>query len=164
MKFNKKNRESDMIKQMVRISTLSVLFTMLATAGIYPPNSGDITVAVPFDFVVGSQTLRAGEYIVRNEAEKGILQICEDGVYCVTVQTQAVQAEEETPVQPQLVFRQYGDQHMLAQIWSPRHRGIQLAEAPHANQVASGGLVRETGVNARELCIHTNKGFAPAWH
>ena len=86
-----------MIKQVLRISTLAVLFTMLARAGIYPPNSGDITVAVPFDFVVGSQTLRAGEYIVRNETEEGTLQICEDGIYCVTVQTQAVQAGTEAP-------------------------------------------------------------------
>ena len=150
-----------MLKEMARISTLFVLFTMLATAGIYPPNSGDITVAVPFDFVVGSETLRAGEYIIRNEAEKGTLQICEDGVYCVTVQTQVVGAEEEAPGQPQLVFHQYGDQHLLAQIWSPRHGGIQL---PDANQVASASLVRETCVNACELCFHTSKGFTPTWH
>ena len=164
MKFNKKNRESDMIKQMVRISTVSALFAVLATAGIYPPSSGDITVAVPFDFVVGTQTLRAGEYIVRNEAQNGTVQICEDGVYCVTVQTQGVQAGEEAPAQPQLVFRQHGNRQLLAQIWSPRHGVVQLAKAAHANQVASVGLVREICVNARELCIHTSKGITPTWH
>ncbi len=164
MRFNKENWKAAMIKQGVRVASLSVLFTVLGVAGIYPPNPGDMTVTIPFDFVVGSQSLRAGEYIVRSEADQGTLQICEDGIYCVTVRTQAIRAAEEAPAQPQLVFRQYGDQHLLARIWSPRHGGIQLPDAPHANQVASAGLVRETCVNARELCFHTNKGFTPTWH
>jgi len=161
MRFNKENWKVAMMKQGVRVASLSVLFTVLGLASVYPPNPGDMTVSIPFDFVVGSQSLRAGEYIVRSEADQGTLQICEDGIYCVTVQTQVVRAEEQAPGQPQLVFHQYGDQHLLARIWSPRHGGIQL---PNANQVASAGVVRETCVNARELCFHTSKGFTPTWH
>ncbi len=164
MRFNKENWKAAMMKQSVRVASLSVLFTILATAGIYPPNPGDMTVSIPFDFVVGGQSLRAGEYILRSEADKGTLQICEDGIYCVTVQTQAVGAAEEAPAQTQLVFQQYGGQRLLARIWSPRHGGIQLPGTPHANQVASVDLVRQTCVNARELCFHTNKGFTPTWH
>ena len=164
MRFNKENWKAAMMKQGVRVASLSVLFTVLGVAGIYPPNPGDMTVSIPFDFVAGGQSLRAGEYIVRNEADKGTLQICEDGIYCVTVQTQAVGAAQEASAQMQLVFQQYGDQRLLARIWSPRHGGIQLTGTPHANQVASAGLVRETCVKARELCFHTNKGFTPTWH
>ena len=163
MQFNKKKSEAGMIKQIFRISTLCVLFTMAATAAILPSNSGDLAATIPFDFVVGSQTLEAGEYIVRSEPDTGTLQICEDGVYCVTVQTRAVAAVETFSAQPQLVFHQVGDRRLLTRISSPQYGTMRLP-GTMAEKAAVGTLVREISVSAQELSLFTHPGLAPSWY
>ena len=44
----------------------------------------------PFDFVVEKQALPTGNYIVHMEKASNKLQICEDGVFCETVEAAAI--------------------------------------------------------------------------
>ncbi len=149
--------------RILRTSAITALFAMSAVAGIYPPTPGDLTVSVPFDFVVGNQTLRAGEYILHQDGPGTELEICEDGVYCVTVQA-AVAIVEEAPAQPQLIFQQHGDRYVLTSVWSSKHGGATLAASHAESPKAEAGRMRETCLQARELCFHLNKGLASSWH
>ena len=164
MKFKSAmKRGNTMTNRILRISMLTALFVMSAAAGIYPPVPGDLTVSVPFDFVVGNQTLRAGEYIVHQDGPGTELEICEDGVYCVTVQA-AVANIEEAPAQPQLIFQQHGDRYVLTSVWSSKHGGATLAASHAESPKAAAGRMPETCLQARELCFHLNKGLASSWH
>jgi len=51
-----------MKNQVFLVSTMLILLAKLATAQVYPVTPGDLKVTIPFDFIVGSRTLSAGNY------------------------------------------------------------------------------------------------------
>jgi hypothetical protein len=141
-----------------------VLVPKLAAAQAYPPESGDIKLVASFEFVVGKRVLNPGNYVIHKEKSSGELQICEDGIICETVATNAVQAAEIS-AQPKVVFNGSGDKHFLSQIWFPDGTGLQLHTSPLESEAANTGTKFEAVyVNADLLCIHVNKGLPPSWH
>lgn len=107
-----------MNKQALKIFSLLSLSVMLAAGVIYANPTGTITAHIPFDFSVGNRTLPAGAYTVVPMTTPGVLRIRrEDGRGAVMVVTSGVQARPEQD-QTQLVFRRYGNQYFLAQVWA----------------------------------------------
>ena len=76
-----------------RTSIIALIFSTISFAGIYPPQEGDLTAEIPFEFVLQGKTLPAGNYIMRAE-EDGNIEICEDGVYCETVRARVKSGEK----------------------------------------------------------------------
>jgi len=71
---------------------------------------------IPFAFVSGSRTLPAGEYTI---------EIGSNGIHFLDAKKHPIQAIFANPAeqsyseeQPRLVFRQYGGQYFLGQIWT----------------------------------------------
>ena len=151
-----------MIREAARVSLLLIIWTALASAGIYPPTPGDSVVSVPFEFKVGTQTLLAGEYIIHSDRETGETQICEDGVYCVALQTIPRPVAEKAADQPEMVFRGEGSQHVLTQVRSPRFGTLALSAA---EPDASGRRRKaaETRIQGHELRIHSFEGITLSW-
>ena len=85
------------------LSAILILFAKLAAAQVCPPQPGDFKVTAPFDFVVEKQALPPGNYIVHLEKASNKLQICEDSVFCETVETTAIKAPK-IPGQPKVIF------------------------------------------------------------
>lgn len=70
---------------------------------------------VPFDFIVGSQSLPAGEYTVASMSSQGdVLRIRGAGNNGALRLTKPTHGTSE---QAKLVFHRYGDRYFLAEVW-----------------------------------------------
>ena len=165
MKNNRMNRRhgrAAALKQTLRISVVAAVSAITGQAGIFPAMDGDIAVSIPFQFVAAGQTMQAGEYIVRHDTNQGVIEICEDGVYCVSVpaRTGTASAVVESP---ELIFEhcRKRETFVLAGVSSPSRGRIQVGSSGPATATSS---LTEKCVPARELCLHRNKGLVPSWH
>jgi hypothetical protein len=145
------------------LSAILILFPKLISAQIYLPEPGDFKLTTSFDFVVNTQTLPAGNYIVHRDKTSNRLQVCEDGIVCETAETTAIQAAK-TPAKPMAVFGHQGDQCFLRQIWFPDGSGLELA-----GPVLSSGKRTELApepvhISADFVCIDSIEGLPPSWH
>jgi hypothetical protein len=144
------------------LSAILILFPKLVSAQIYQPEPEDFKLTAPFDFVVNTQTLPAGSYIVHKDKTSKRLQVCEDGIICETVGTTAIPAAE-TPAQPTVVFGRQGDQCFLRQIWLPDGSGLELA-GPVLSSGKRAEVAESVYVSADFVCIHSIEGLPPSWH
>ncbi|MGD1082570.1 MAG: hypothetical protein ABR881_30015 [Candidatus Sulfotelmatobacter sp.] len=84
-----------------------------------------LTVKVPFEFVVGNQTLPAGTYkflsLLNSVPSKATIDVLEvrstEGHLYKAVVTDVVGSEE--PNNPRLVFTRSGDRAFLSEVWEP---------------------------------------------
>lgn len=107
-----------MKKQALKVFSMLSLAVTLAAVAVYANPTGSLTANIPFAFSPGDKTLPAGDYAVVPLTTPGVLRIRrEDGRAAVLVLTQSVQARPGQN-QTKLVFRRYGDQYFLAQIWA----------------------------------------------
>lgn len=107
-----------MKKQVLKIFSMVSLAVTLAAAAVYANPAGPLKANIPFDFSVGNKTLPAGVYTVASITVTDTLRIRrEDGRAAVMIQTHGVQARRGQD-QTKLVFRRYGNQYFLAQIWT----------------------------------------------
>jgi len=72
---------------------------------------------VPFDFVVGDKTLRAGEYHVRALSDAGspIVIRSENGDRAIQLSYNAQSKDKQ--LRAKLVFHRYGNTYFLSQVW-----------------------------------------------
>ena len=162
-RMNRRHSRAAALKQTLLITVVAAVSAITGQAGIFPAMDGDIAVSIPFQFVAAGQTMQAGEYIVRHDSTRGVIEICEDGVYCVSVpaRTGTASAVVESP---ELVFEhcRKRETFVLAGVSSPSRGRIQVGSAEQSPTAA--GSVSEKCVPARELCLHRNQGSAPSWH
>jgi hypothetical protein len=96
---------------------LGLILVLSAVPG-HADDTKKIKVTIPFDFVVGSKQLKAGNYFVQswgNSGDGALLFRSEDGdaqqiVFVVPV-------EDNTGNHERLVFHRYGDEQFVAQVW-----------------------------------------------
>ena len=148
---------------LIRTALIALIFSTLSFAGIFPPQEGDLTAEIPFQFVLQGKTLPAGYYIIRAD-KSGKVEICEDGVYCEAVTTYVRSGEKSMG---RIEFRHDGTAYHLALLADPSGTRHQLPSEPEPLILPSGDDDESvTSVEARPLCIHTHAGMglAPAWH
>ncbi len=106
-----------MKKQVLSIvATLSFLFT-LAIAG-FAIDAGKMKANIPFDFTVGKTKLPAGSYTVDSSIAQGCLRIsAADRSKNLFVNVFGGETSRK-PSQAKLVFRRYGNQYFLWQVWN----------------------------------------------
>ena len=150
---------------LTRTCLVGFVFSTLSFAGLFPAEEGDLSSDVRFSFSVNGKTLPAGGYIIRANPENGQLDICEDGVYCETVQAQFVRPGKEA--QARIVFRQDGSSFQLSHIIGADGTRFELPAETEPMILPSGDDAEEfTNVAAKPLCIHNHSGsgLAKAWH
>ena len=98
------------------------LGTAVATA--HGQSSGSVRANVPFEFVVGSRTLPAGEYTVRS-INQDALKIASKDANDSAIRLSRV-SDGETD-HAKLVFHRYGERYFLAEVWSSYDEGRTLA-------------------------------------
>lgn len=132
---------------------LGTFFGLLLAFSAVPGQAQDrpkIKTTIPFNFVVGSKELKAGEYVVQQfgSRENQSLQFrSEDGdveqtTLTVPIETNKIGNHER------LVFHHYGDQYFLSQVWFAGGDGHEFiagarekkaaTEKPTADQVVVG--------------------------
>ncbi len=164
-KMNRRDRRVAVLKQTLRITAVAAISAITGWAGIFPAMSGDIAVSIPFQFVAAGQTMQAGEYIVRHDESRGVIAICEDGVYCVSVPARRGAASEVVE-NPELIFEHCPKREasVLAGVFSPSRGRIRIVAADTSATTAAVSSTAEKCVPARELCLHRNEGMTPSWH
>src|SRR5258708_7404282 len=101
-----------------KLLAVAMNLVLLTSAAAYAQTI-HLKVTVPFKFTVGSSTLPPGEYDVESTgAARNILTIRRlsskgGGVFAMSGLTESMHASPQT----KLVFRHYGRQYFLAQVW-----------------------------------------------
>jgi len=111
-------------KKLIMLSVLGVLTSVSAHAQA----GRQFTVTIPFNFYVAGKTLPAGQYHVRRSTEdsEGLVLRGTDGRTGLFVLTRGIQ-NKEVQQESKLVFRRYGDQYFLGEVWiSGRSTGREL--------------------------------------
>jgi hypothetical protein len=95
--------------------TLALAAVSAVVANGQTPQS--LAAHVPFDFVVGDQTLRAGEYRVKalNDSGNPVAVSNDRGDRAIRVSYAAQRRDKQ--LSAKLVFHQYGSTYFLSQIW-----------------------------------------------
>jgi hypothetical protein len=103
-----------MKKQILAIvATLSIVTTLTVTgwAGL----SAKVTANIPFDFMVSGKTLPAGTYTVVQGTSRNTL-VIRNKANSVAISAITMEATDKTKA-PRLVFRSYGNQRFLVQVY-----------------------------------------------
>ena len=138
-----------MTKKALAIAFVVVLSMAVAMVSARVQASFPLGVNIPFDFVVGKQTLPAGEYrIERLFSDKldALLIRSTDGRASTIMMTMAVLANDWQS-ESKLVFNRYGDQYFLSQIWTAGNKsGRELYKSPREAELARQAVKREVAV------------------
>lgn len=111
-------------KKLIMLSVLGVLTSVSAHAQA----GKQFTVTIPFNFYVAGKTLPAGQYHIGRSTEdaEGLVLRGTDRRTGVFVLTRGIQ-NEEVQRESRLIFRRYGDQYFLGEVWiSGRSTGREL--------------------------------------
>ena len=114
-------------KKLIMLGVLGLLTSVSAHAQA----GNQFTVTIPFTFYVAGKTLPAGQYHIGRSTEdaEGLVLRGTDGRTGVFVLTRGIQTAE-VPQQTKLVFRVYGDQYFLGEVWiSARNKGRELPKS-----------------------------------
>jgi hypothetical protein len=97
--------------------TLGGLLAVSGAANAQLTSPGVVKANIPFSFTVGKKTFSAGKYRVQNSGTERVLLITAEhssqGGLINTLDVEAKKGSNQT----KLIFRRYGDQHFLSQIW-----------------------------------------------
>ena len=95
---------------------------------------------VPFDFIVGSETLSSGAYSVQSITSGGDVLRIQSSTSTDSAARLTMPAEGKSE-QAKLVFHRYGDTYFLAQVWNGSgDAGRELPKSKAEKEVASASL------------------------
>ena len=96
------------------VATLSIVITLTITglAGL----GTKVTANIPFDFTVNGKTLPAGAYEVAPGTTKNTL-VIRNWENRVAISTLTMEASDKSKGKARLIFRRYGNQHFLVQVY-----------------------------------------------
>src|SRR5581483_3229313 len=107
-----------MKKQALKVVSMLSLSVMLAVVAVYAKPISPLRANIPFDFTAGNKTLPAGAYTMDPMTMQGVLRIrrqdCRAAAFVITYGPEARRGQGQS----KLVFRRYGDQYFLAEVWT----------------------------------------------
>jgi hypothetical protein len=126
-----------MAKQMIKALAMLVLIVMLSivTASATKGQTTRQVANIPFDFVVGSEELQAGEYGVAAASSTGMAVKISGDHKSVFRLSSTITANRRAET-GKLVFHRYGNRYFLAEIWTPgESEGRQLMKSKDEKSV-----------------------------
>ena len=152
------------MKIAARLSSLMILISCVSLSAIVPPEPGDISATIPFEFVLDGKAMPAGNYLIRADEATGNVEICEDGVYCETVAATPTQARGKGS-KARIVFMRDGARYYLCALFSDQGAHYEVTRIED-RAAGSPRASESTQIEARPLCIHKARGSgrALAWH
>ena len=125
---------------MKRLSVIilpAFLLAMLAAGAIYAQDSLTVVKAkIPFEFIVRDKTLPDGNYQFNEVFAQPNMPRIKNTKTLDVVVIHAVSVEKGKQVKPMFVFRRYGEQYYIAQIWNGSNAGIEVPKSRMELQVA----------------------------
>ena len=104
---------------------LMAVFSSAAVSTQAQTNYG-LRANVPFDFAVGDKTFSAGKIAARGEASSYALSISnrDEGQHVLRLARRLPDGRSSD--RPKLIFRKYGNQYFLAQVWIRSNSGWEI--------------------------------------
>jgi hypothetical protein len=132
-----------------QLSTLLGLGLLLAAASAYA-QAIRVKADIPFNFIVGKQTLPAGEYTIQSMDIAGRTLSIRSADQKPLSMIQSNRCEElETAKSTNLIFHRYGDQYFLSQVWvAGQAVGHELPESRQETESAREYSARDVNVTA----------------
>ena len=129
----------------MKYSTKNALGTVLGLLFAFSPVLGQaqdqpkVKATIPFNFVIGSNELKAGEYVIQQLGSPGSQSLqfrSQDGGleqtgFSVPLET------NEIGNHGRLVFHRYGDQYFLSQVWFAGEHGREFTAGPREKKAAT---------------------------
>jgi hypothetical protein len=106
--------------------TLTGTVALLIAAASAARAEEKLIARVPFDFVVGNLTMPAGNYVVTEREDPGIVSIANQNGHDFTFVLTIANVEDEQVAEPELVFEQVGGQRFLARIVTGEGEGREI--------------------------------------
>ena len=128
-----------------RITLLFGLATMLGSSA-WAQLALPVTAKVPFDFTMGQNQFKAGEYSFAQFAG-GVVRLWSSDRHnsaLVMIQT----AQRGTEGNPALMFHRYGERYILAEIWGDGTSGVQTSKSPVERELALRAPLQKTRILA----------------
>jgi hypothetical protein len=113
--------KKQVVKALTPIGLLIVMMVMGIGSAQGQSLANDLRVKIPFDFIVGDKELPAGDYSiarVRPSFDNRVLVIESVDNHLTVVRLTSPVESLAPKVEGSLVFRRYGDQYFLSQIWT----------------------------------------------
>jgi hypothetical protein len=124
-----RQKERTMRKQLLKgFTTLFAIMTFAMVTAVVSANAQTMKskANIPFEFVVGDQSLPAGAYSVDAITSSGeVLRI--RGVASETSAVRLTSQAKGTARHSKLVFHRYGERYFLAQVWTTNDDGRELS-------------------------------------
>jgi hypothetical protein len=111
-----------MKKQFLGTFAMLSLMLALAVVSVQAQTRNRIEVQIPFAFQIGDKTLPAGDYSIKQLSQDtlAIESLNGDERVVAPAAGRVEQNPNAKPSTEKLVFRQYGEQYFLAQVWMTR--------------------------------------------
>jgi hypothetical protein len=125
------------------------VFAVVTAAAVYAQNPRVGKVTIPFDFMMGTQTMAAGQYTVEHGISKPLLTLKSGDGKIRTVLTDSIESLDAQTV-GKLVFHRYGSEYFLSEAWTPGSKsGSHLRTTSHERELAARvGVPTDTAVVA----------------
>jgi hypothetical protein len=137
------------------LGTFAILSLLFALTVVYAQaqTRSRLTAHIPFAFQIGDKTLPAGDYSVRRLSQSALLIESADGETRALAQAQRSVQDKATAKQTteKLVFRQYGEQYFLAQVWMIRGGAGRELNMTNAERKAASELKLARGTTEPQL-------------
>jgi hypothetical protein len=125
-----------MKKQTVFPLLTAVLLMAVGSASAQLGGAHEVRAHVPFDYKVGGALMKSGNCSITPAGTANALAIRCDGSQPAMILTGAVSSKPAA--ETKLVFRKYGDQYFLAQIWvQGEETGVQLPKTRFEKELMS---------------------------
>jgi hypothetical protein len=141
-----------MIRTLVTVTLVVSSVSILAVA----QNRPLVRAKIPFGFTVANKQLPAGNYTISRTANSNQIVLIRsekggDAVYSLSNSRQASSVSGET----KLVFRRYGDQYFLSQMWTKGDISGTTFPVSRAERkmLKSGGNLAKADTNAEEIVV-----------
>jgi hypothetical protein len=144
---------------MKKISAIATMLVLLAACAVVMAQSRPrVTASIPFEFGVGNKVLPAGKYTIRNLSSSSPVMVISslDNKEIVNVNTQTASSLRASS-RTKLIFRRYGSQYFLAQVWfTGEHDGTDFPTSKaerRARKAPAGRHLAQTAVEPEYVTI-----------
>ena len=109
-----------------KLTAIFAILLGLAVAGVQAQAPSKVEVNIPFEFSAGTKTLQPGVYSIKRLSGNYLTLRSADGKSSVILNALASLTSLDDKGE-RLVFKKYGDQYFLSQIWLTTDTGRELA-------------------------------------
>jgi len=120
-----------------------LLLGLLAALPVYGQTRVILKGDIPFDFTVSNKLLRAGAYDILGTSVYPIALTIRGSENLEYATFTTISNEKSRQVKPMFVFRRYGNQYFLAQLWTGSNTGRELPKSSEELRVAKNQAAPE---------------------